>query len=184
MLDAQGHIKIGDFGFAKVIDETAKTFCGTPAYMAPEIIMKHAYTQVVDWWSVGIVCYELMAGYSPFQAESPNKIYAKVIDRDMRWSSQIQEVGKDLIMRLLESDPEKRLGAIAGGEEVRMHSWFRGVNWKKVEDKKIPVPFVPTLNGDDDFSNFDKFDGENSVIGMQSEEGALKTDSDDVFKDF
>ncbi|KAJ3057882.1 serine/threonine protein kinase, AGC, partial [Quaeritorhiza haematococci] len=147
LLDAGGHIKIADFGFAKVITDTSNTFCGTPAYMAPEIILKTGYTKAVDWWSLGIVTYELMAGYTPFYADSHIKIYENIVSGDMKWSSQIQNAAKDLIRKLLEMMPRRRLGSapgMQGGRDVRAHPWFRGVQWKALEGRQVPAPFVPS----------------------------------------
>ncbi|KAJ3416581.1 camp-dependent protein kinase catalytic subunit [Chytridiales sp. JEL 0842] len=171
LLDAQGHIKLVDFGFARELPSDGKvnTFCGTPAYMAPEIIQKMQYTTAADWWSFGIVTYELMAGYSPFQAESPVKIYEKVLKGEMRWSSQITPLGKTLLSALLESEPSKRLGAKGGATALKVHPWFKGVDWKAIGMQSVPPPHAPRLQGEDDFSNFDKFDEVDWVKVMERE---------------
>ncbi|KAI8607418.1 kinase-like domain-containing protein, partial [Chytriomyces sp. MP71] len=187
LLDPRGHIKIADFGFAKVIPRNqATTFCGTPAYMAPEIIMKMGYSKSADWWSLGIVCYELMAGYSPFQAETPLKIYERILNCEMRWSSQIGDVAKDLLVRILETVPDKRLGK-NGAKEIKGHPWFRSVKWKEAEACNVPVPFVPRIDGDGDVKNFDIYSDASSVVGMQN--GTVELSSDDrlfdgMFPDF
>ncbi|KAJ3231925.1 cAMP-dependent protein kinase catalytic subunit 1 [Chytriomyces hyalinus] len=187
LIDPLGHIKIADFGFAKVIPRNhATTFCGTPAYMAPEIIMKAGYTKGVDWWSLGTECYELMAGYSPFQADSPLKIYERILNFEMRWSSQIGDVAKDLLTKMLQSSPGKRLGT-NGAREIKAHPWFRTVSWKEAENCLIPVPFVPSIAGDGDIQNFDIYTDQSSVVEMQL--GAIQLTSadhlyDDLFPDF
>ncbi|KAI8842266.1 kinase-like domain-containing protein [Chytriomyces cf. hyalinus JEL632] len=187
LIDPLGHIKIADFGFAKVIPRNhATTFCGTPAYMAPEIIMRAGYTKAVDWWSFGTVCYELMAGYGPFQADSPLRCYERILNFEMRWSSQIGDVAKDLLSKLLQSNPGKRLG-INGAREIKAHPWFRTVNWKEVESCSIPVPFVPSIVGDGDIQNFDVYTDQSSVVEMQL--GTIQLTSEDnlynnMFPDF
>ncbi|KAJ3219858.1 hypothetical protein HDU67_009046 [Dinochytrium kinnereticum] len=188
LLDKDGHIKIADFGFARIIHsrESALTFCGTPAYMAPEIILKVGYTKAVDWWSLGIVSYELQAGYSPFQAETPIQIYEKIVDGKMRWSSQIGAVSKDILKRLLEMDPHIRMGA-EGAKEVKAHSWFRDVDWKAHEGRMFPVPYKPAVLNEEDISNFDVYTEPSSVTQMQK--GTLELGADDLaydeyFKDF
>ncbi|KAI9342284.1 kinase-like domain-containing protein [Obelidium mucronatum] len=187
LIDPRGHIKIADFGFAKVIPRNhATTFCGTPAYMAPEIILKMGYTKAADWWSLGTVCYELMAGYSPFQAESPLKIYERILNYELRWSSQIGETGRDLLSKILESQPNKRLG-MYGAKEIKSHPWFRGINWKEAEMLQIPVPFVPDIECDGDIRNFDIYTDQSSVITMQN--GTMELTSEDnlydgMFPDF
>ncbi|KAJ3345520.1 camp-dependent protein kinase catalytic subunit [Entophlyctis luteolus] len=187
LIDVRGHIKIADFGFAKVVPRNhAVTFCGTPAYMAPEIILKLGYSRVVDWWSLGVVCYELMAGYSPFQAETPLKIYERILNSDMRWSSQIHEVARDLLSRILEIQANKRLG-VNGAREIKEHSWFCGVDWGAAAQLAVPVPFVPAVAGDGDVGNFDVYTDASSVIGMQR--GTISVTSEDeqfegLFPDF
>ncbi|KAJ3403931.1 hypothetical protein CcCBS67573_g07512 [Chytriomyces confervae] len=187
LIDPLGHIKIADFGFAKVIPRNhATTFCGTPAYMAPEIIMKAGYTKAVDWWSLGTVCYELMAGYSPFQADSALSIYERILNYEMRWSSQIGDVAKDLLSKLLQSNPGKRLG-INGAREIKAHPWFRTVSWKEAENCSIPVPFVPNIAGDGDIQNFDIYTDQSSVVEMQLHAIQLTSEDhlyDNMFPDF
>ncbi|KAJ3101595.1 serine/threonine protein kinase, AGC [Phlyctochytrium planicorne] len=190
LLALDGHIKIADFGFAKRLrtEDIAMTFCGTPAYMAPEIILKHGYSKSVDWWSLGIVCYELQAGYSPFQADNALRIYENIVDGEMRWSSQINATAKDLIRKLLEMSPARRLGSGRGGaREIKDHVWFRGLDWKGFEAKEIAAPHVPTVANDGDVSNFDVYTETSSVIMMQN--GTLEVTAndclyDDTFKDF
>ncbi|KAJ3127043.1 hypothetical protein HK100_009963 [Physocladia obscura] len=190
LIDLHGHVKIADFGFAKVVPRNHAvgrvTFCGTPAYMAPEIILKTGYSKAADWWSLGTVCYELMAGYSPFQAESPLRIYERILNYDLRWSSQIQDVGRDLLGKILESQPNKRLG-MNGAKEIKAHPWFRSVNWKDAESLMVPVPFVPSVDGDGDIRNFDIYTDQSSVITMQN--GTITLTSEDnvydgMFPDF
>ncbi|KAJ3115771.1 camp-dependent protein kinase catalytic subunit [Phlyctochytrium bullatum] len=190
LLGIDGHVKIADFGFAKRLgkDERAMTFCGTPAYMAPEIILKYGYNKSVDWWSLGIVCYELQAGYSPFQAETALKIYENIVDGEMRWSSQIGPVSKDLLKKLLEMTPSRRLGSgKAGPREIKEHPWFKGLDWKAFEAKEAQAPHIPTVADEGDVSNFDIYADPSSVIMMQN--GTLEITAndciyDDVFKDF
>ncbi|ORY45501.1 kinase-like protein [Rhizoclosmatium globosum] len=163
LIDPMGHIKIADFGFAKVIPRNhATTFCGTPAYMAPEIILKMGYSKAADWWSLGTVCYELMAGYSP------------ILNYELRWS------------RIMESQPNRRLG-MNGAKEIKAHPWFKGVNWKEAEALQVPVPFVPCIEGDGDIRNFDIYTDQSSVITMQNGTMTLTSEDnlyDGMFPDF
>ncbi|KAJ3111128.1 hypothetical protein HDU96_005976 [Phlyctochytrium bullatum] len=188
LLDRSGHIKIADFGFARALksDDKALTFCGTPAYMAPEIILKIGYDKAVDWWSLGIVSYELQAGYSPFYAETPLQIYEKIIDGNMRWSSQITNAHRDLLRRLLEMDPTARMGA-EGADEVKRHPWFKHVDWRAHAELRVPSPYVPDVSDDEDVSNFDVYADANSVVKMHDgtmEKGPEDGLYDDYFRDF
>ncbi|KAI9204729.1 kinase-like domain-containing protein [Polychytrium aggregatum] len=189
LIDVEGHIKIADFGFAKTVSETAQTFCGTPAYMAPEIILKTGYNKTVDWWSLGTLIYEMLAGYSPFIAATPLEIYENVLDGKISWSSQIGSTSKDLLKHLIEMIPRKRFGAghwPNETKEIKGHPWFAGVNWRSIEDKKIAPPFTPKVTGTEDISNFDKYNEPSSVLEAakgnvgKSEDGLY----DEVFKDF
>ncbi|KAJ3077395.1 camp-dependent protein kinase catalytic subunit [Podochytrium sp. JEL0797] len=183
----RGHIKIADFGFAKVVPRNhATTFCGTPAYMAPEIILKQGYNKAADWWSLGTVCFELMAGYSPFQAESPLKIYERILNYELRWSSQIGETGRDLLARILEPQPSKRLG-VNGAKDIKAHAWFAKVNWGDAGNLNVPVPFVPNVEGEGDIKNFDVYMDQSSVITMQNGTMAVTSEDnlyDGMFPDF
>ncbi|KAJ3112669.1 camp-dependent protein kinase catalytic subunit, partial [Phlyctochytrium bullatum] len=187
LLTRSGHIKLADFGFACRLEKNQKTqtFCGTPAYIAPEIILKVAYDKSVDWWSLGIVSYELRAGYSPFYAETPLQIYENIIDGKMRWSSKIGERHRSLLRRLLEMEPSERLGGGPGegAEDVMKHPWFEGVDWRAHEDLRVTPPYVPDVSDEGDVSNFDVYAEVSSVIGVQ-EEGTKKGKSDDGAYDY
>ncbi|KAJ3190635.1 serine/threonine protein kinase, AGC [Irineochytrium annulatum] len=188
LLDTSGHVKLADFGFSRTVPDSERllTFCGTPAYMAPEVILKLGYTRAVDWWSLAIVCYEFQAGYSPFLSDSAVAIYEKIIEGDMRWSSQIQGTSKEFLSAMLQMSPSKRLG-FGGAAEIKAHAWFRGVNWQAVERRQVPVPFVPTVHGERDVANFDVYAEQSSVVACQSGmAGGGMTEGvyDDLFKDF
>ncbi|TPX30224.1 hypothetical protein SmJEL517_g06161 [Synchytrium microbalum] len=167
LLDGQGHLKLADFGFAKISQDVATTFCGTPAYMAPEVILKSAYTQCVDWWSFGIVTYEMMAGYTPFHDTTPQKIYENVLGGQFRWSSQIQPICKEFLKRLLDPIPKRRLGTahgLAGATEIKNNVWFDDVDWDAAARREVPVPWVPPVGSDSDVTNFEIYKDDCSVI--------------------
>ncbi|KAJ3083179.1 hypothetical protein HK102_001216 [Quaeritorhiza haematococci] len=177
LLDATGHIKIADFGFAKVVTDVASTFCGTPAYMAPEIVLKFRYTKAVDWWSFGIVTYELLAGYTPFYSSNQLEIYENIISGEMKWSSKIDGQAKDLISKLLDIIPRRRLGStpgLQGARDVKAHEWFKNVPWMALETRKVSPPFVPSVKGTEDVSNFETFKGESSLIAFAAKAAALR----------
>jgi len=158
LLDAEGHIVITDFGFAKHVEDTTWTLCGTPDYLAPEIIQSKGHNKAVDWWALGVLIFEMLAGYPPFYDESPLVTYEKILSGKFDFPSHVQTVEKDLIKKLLVIDRTKRLGGLkSGAEDVKNHRWFQTVDWDDVIDKKQSPPFVPDVSCEWDSSNFESY---------------------------
>ncbi|KAF9365276.1 camp-dependent protein kinase catalytic subunit [Mortierella sp. NVP85] len=167
LIDAQGNIKITDFGFAKRLadNETAWTFCGTPDYLAPEVIKSKGYSKAADWWSFGIFIFEMLAGYPPFYDDDLFRMCQKIVDGDMRYPKYFDGLAKDLLKRLLVSDLTKRYGNLRDGcHDIRNHAWFEGVDWTMVLRREIAAPFVPDV----------KWDGDASCFGFYPEEDEEK----------
>lgn len=158
LLDREGHLKITDFGFAKKIQDRTWTLCGTPEYLAPEIIQSKGHNKAVDWWALGILIYEMLAGFPPFFDDNPFGIYEKILSGKIDWPKSIDNLGKDLIKKLLVIDRTKRIGNLkAGAEDVKKHKWFKGVDWEDVYYRKLKPPLVPKLKYEGDTSNFDDY---------------------------
>ncbi|KAI8914262.1 kinase-like domain-containing protein [Gorgonomyces haynaldii] len=158
LLTASGHIKITDFGFAKVVEKETWTLCGTPDYLAPEIIQSNGYGPAVDWWALGVLIYEMVAGYPPFYHEDPMKLYENIIQCKPRFSSSFDPNCKDLVKRLLTPDLSKRFGNLKDGvEDIKRHKWFQGLEWDKLLRLEIPAPYIPPSKGEGDTSNFDVY---------------------------
>jgi len=158
LISTTGHMKITDFGFAKLIEDKTWTLCGTPEYLAPEIIQSKGHGFAVDWWALGILCFEILAGYAPFYDENPFGIYQKILQGKIEFPRQFDPKAKDLIKRLLTNDKTKRLGS--GGkksEDVKSHKWFGKTDWKAVFDMSVPAPFIPDVNDPGDTHNFDPY---------------------------
>lgn len=156
LLDREGHIKICDFGFAKKLKDRTWTLCGTPEYLAPEVIQSRGYGKAIDWWSLGIFVYEMLVGYPPFFDEKPFVIYEKILAGKIDWPKHMDPVARDLIKKLLVQDRTKRLGNMKNGaDDVKSHRWFRNVNWDDVYARKIEAPIIPLILHDGDTRNFD-----------------------------
>ncbi len=160
LLDALGHIKITDFGFAKVIDTRSFTLCGTPEYLAPEIIQSKGHGKGVDYWALGILLYEMIAGYPPYFDENPFGIYQRILagKLDFPQKASFDEASKSLISKLLVQDSSKRLGCLAGKcGDVMRHKFFKSVDWNAALRRELRPPFVPPVSSADDNSMFDKY---------------------------
>jgi serine/threonine protein kinase len=161
LLDHLGHLRLTDFGLCKEglgVSDTTATLCGTGAYLAPEILTSEEYGKAVDWWSLGIMVWEMMCGLPPFYSTNEREMYDMILNKKLVFplaEDEASNEGVDFIFRLLERDPNLRLGA-RGVEEVKSHPWFNGIDWDKVISKAYEPPFQPSVRGLEDVSNFDK----------------------------
>ncbi|EEB11133.1 cAMP-dependent protein kinase catalytic subunit, putative [Pediculus humanus corporis] len=158
LLDQDGHLKIIDFGFAKKLTDRTWTLCGTPEYLAPEIIQSKGHNKAVDWWALGVLIYEMLAGHPPFFDSYPFGIYEKILAGKIEWFRQIDPVAKDLIKKLLVHDRTKRLGNMKNGaEDVKRHRWFKEIDWTEVYYKQLKPPILPHVKYDGDTRNFEDY---------------------------
>jgi len=186
LLDAEGHIKLVDFGFAKRLgSRETYTLCGTPEYLAPEVIQSKGHTTAVDWWALGILIYEFLTGYPPFWHSNPIEIYKQIVTKPISFPAEpaISSSAKDIIRQFCTVDRSKRLGNMAGGAaRVKDHPFFRGVIWKDVYYRKYRGPIIPPLRHPGDAQNFDLYPDEKEGRDPYTDELAAKWD--DCFKDF
>ncbi|XP_022118938.1 putative protein kinase C delta type homolog isoform X6 [Pieris rapae] len=160
LLDFEGHVRIADFGMCKLqiyLDKTADTFCGTPDYMAPEIIKGLKYNQTVDWWSFGVLLYEMLIGQSPFSGCDEDELFWSICNELPSFPRFLSADGLDILTRLLDKDARTRLG---GPEcehgDVRDHPFFREVPWDRLERRDLPAPFKPRVRHPLDTQYFDR----------------------------
>ncbi|OVF09340.1 putative cAMP-dependent protein kinase catalytic subunit [Clavispora lusitaniae] len=172
LLDRSGHIKITDFGFAKEVNTVTWTLCGTPDYIAPEVITSKPYNKSVDWWSLGVLIYEMLAGYTPFYDSTPMKIYEKILSGKIHFPSLMHPDVVDLLSRLITADLSSRLGNLLNGPaDIRNHPWFSEVVWEKLLAKDIETPYEPPIAaGVGDSSLFDHYPEEQSDYGSVGED--------------
>lgn len=159
VIDAKGYIKLVDFGFAKQLKTAASrtwTLCGTPQYLAPEIITSQGHGLPVDWWTLGVLTYEMMTGGVPFDADDAMKIYKAILKGRVAYPKRIRQAPKDFVGRLLALDPSKRLGASKrGSDDVASHAFLRGMPLQAIERREVSPPHVPTIAHPTDTSNFE-----------------------------
>ncbi|KAM9326439.1 protein kinase C delta type [Gastrophryne carolinensis] len=156
MLDRDGHIKIADFGMCKenVFGENkASTFCGTPDYIAPEILQGHKYTFSVDWWSFGVLLYEMLIGQSPFHGDDEDELFESIRMDTPHYPRWITKESKDILEKLFVREPIKRLGVTGN---VKLHPFFKTINWTALEKREVEPPFKPKVKSPSDYTNFDR----------------------------
>lgn len=158
LLDKLGYFKITDFGFAKKVTFKTYTLCGTPEYIAPEVLLNKGHGKGVDWWTLGILLYEMMVGQPPFVDDDPMEIYKQILAGKVTFPRNFDKNGKSLVKKLLVADLTKRYGCLKdGADDVKSHKWFHGFDWEQLISKKIIAPIIPTIAGDADTSNFDPY---------------------------
>jgi serum/glucocorticoid-regulated kinase 2 len=169
LMDDKGYLRLADFGMAKQLkdDEKAMSFCGTPEYLAPEVITLEGHDKNVDWWSFGILLFEMLCGLPPFYVENLDKMYDMIKTSPVKFPKRIKlsDDAKDVIIKLLEKNPKKRLGSQKGIEEIKAHPFFASLDFDLIEQKKMPAPFIPELANDTDVQYFDE-EFTNEEVGM------------------
>lgn len=157
LLDADGHIRVTDFGLSKenVVDDQVKSFCGTPEYLAPEVLKRQRYGKAVDWWSLGTLLYEMISGLPPFYDRNRERMYKKILGAEMRFPAHMSAEAKSICRGMLTREPQQRLG-YRGAQEIKAHPFFAPLNFDDVLQKKIDPPFKPTVTDEEDTRNVDK----------------------------
>uniref|UniRef100_A0A4W4FRW1 protein kinase C n=1 Tax=Electrophorus electricus TaxID=8005 RepID=A0A4W4FRW1_ELEEL len=162
------------------------TFCGTPEFLAPEILTETSYTRAVDWWELGVLIFEMLVGESPFTGDDEEEVFDSIVNDEVRYPQFLSTEAISIMRQLLRRNPERRLGAgERDAEEVKKHPFFRNLDWAALLAKKIRPPFVPTLKGCDDVSNFDEeFTSEAPILTPPREPRLLTDREQELFKDF
>uniref|UniRef100_A0A665VND9 Protein kinase C n=1 Tax=Echeneis naucrates TaxID=173247 RepID=A0A665VND9_ECHNA len=157
LLDSEGHIKIADFGMCKENmmgqEMRTSTFCGTPDYIAPEILLGQKYNSSVDWWSFGVLLYEMLIGQSPFHGRDEEELFQSIRTDNPIYPRWLTKDSRDILVKLFVREPEERLGMKG---DIRQHGFFSSTDWIALEQRQVAPPFRPTLSSPSDCSNFDK----------------------------
>ncbi|KAI3406842.2 YPK2 [Candida oxycetoniae] len=157
LLDYQGHIALCDFGLCKLNmsnDDKTNTFCGTPEYLAPELLLNQGYTRSVDWWTLGTLLYEMLTGLPPFYDSDSATMYKKILQNPLRFPPFLENTdAQDLLIKLLQKDPSQRL---SDAQEIKNHPFFKDIDWNKLLNKSYLPPFKPNVENLLDTSNFDQ----------------------------
>jgi serine/threonine protein kinase len=161
LLDSNGHIRLTDFGLSKegIQDDFsgANSFCGTPEYLAPEILNRSGHGRAVDWWSLGALLYEMLTGLPPFYCRDRDKLFEKIRKGDLTFPKYLSADAKDLLAKLLERDPTRRLGTgEADAGEIKNHPFFKEIQWDALALGQVAPPWRPTFSGALDTSQFDR----------------------------
>ena len=161
LLDSSGWLKIADFGLAKFVHSgLTYTLCGTPDYLAPEIILSKGHSKPCDYWALGILIYELCVGEVPFYSDDPMEVYQLILRHSIKYPNKMPKSNRSIIDKLCDLNPQKRLGANrAGFDGIKKHQWFSGFHWNAVANRDasgIEIPIKPKVKNSTDFSNFDQ----------------------------
>uniref|UniRef100_A0A8C6X2C5 cGMP-dependent protein kinase n=1 Tax=Naja naja TaxID=35670 RepID=A0A8C6X2C5_NAJNA len=160
MLDAKGYVKLVDFGFAKALRRGEKTysFCGTPEYLAPEILRHEGHDYAVDFWTLGVLIFEMLVGRPPFHSTEPQKIYSRIMDGVFSFPAFVSEAACSLIAKLCRRRPGQRLGNTSSGiRGIRKHRWFNSLSWKKLALRQIEAPTTVLLKQGFPYTNFKRY---------------------------
>uniref|UniRef100_A0A915PTS5 Protein kinase C n=1 Tax=Setaria digitata TaxID=48799 RepID=A0A915PTS5_9BILA len=191
LLDREGYVKLADFGLCKEgmgPNDRTSTFCGTPEFLAPEVLTESSYTRAIDWWGLGVLIFEMLVGEPPFSGEDEEEIFDSIVNDDVRYPRFLSIESISIMRRLMRKNPEKRLGSGQNDAvDVKQQRFFKHVNWDwdKLLKKEIRPKFVPQIKNPEDVSNFDEeFTKETPRFSSAKDKRPI-TDADQMlFKDF
>lgn len=189
LLDKDGHVKIADFGLCKenmCFGASTRTFCGTPEYLAPEVLEENTYGREVDWWATGVVMYEMMCGRLPFYNREPDLLFEMIVNQDLRFPQKITAEAVSVLKGLLHKNPAERLGGgVEDVKEIEVHPFFACINWQDLIDKKIEPPWKPLLDSDTDLKYFSpEFLSEPVSLQPHSPLESISEEPDQAFTSF
>ncbi|MFH4977708.1 hypothetical protein AB6A40_004417 [Gnathostoma spinigerum] len=191
LLDKDGYVKLADFGLCKEgmgpTDRTS-TFCGTPEFLAPEVLTENSYTRAIDWWGLGVLIFEMLVGEPPFSGDDEEEIFDSIVNDDVRYPRFLSIESISIMRRLMRKNPEKRLGSgERDANEVRQQRFFKHINWEwdKLLRKEIKPKFIPQIKNVEDVSNFDEeFTKETPRFSSAKDKRMVSEADQYLFRDF
>ncbi|CAH1284852.1 unnamed protein product [Diabrotica balteata] len=189
LLDTEGYVKIADFGLCKEgmgFGDRTGTFCGTPEFLAPEVLTETSYTRAVDWWGLGVLIFEMLVGESPFPGDDEEEVFDSIVNDEVRYPRFLSLEAIAIMRRLLRKSPDRRLGSSErDAEDVKKQAFFRLIQWEELLHRRIPPPFVPTVESMEDVSNFDEeFTSERPQLTPPKEPRQLSVQDQHLFREF
>jgi len=187
LLDEDGYAKVADFGLARFLksDEQAHTCCGTPEYVAPEVILGKGHGRPADWWALGIFIHEMLTGTTPFRAKDVQAIYSGIVKRELTFSAKVplSHAAKDIMGKLLDKNPETRLGSRGDSTDVLSHPWFAEINIPELLRRKLVAPYKPLVKGNDWEKNFGNFTLQKVRVSNGTVDADVLRNYEKVFED-
>ncbi|OCT57922.1 serine/threonine-protein kinase N3 isoform X2 [Xenopus laevis] len=189
LMDASGFVKIADFGLCKEgmgFGDRTSTFCGTPEFLAPEVLTDTSYTYAVDWWGLGVLIYEMLVGECPFPGDDEEEVFDSIVNEEVRYPRFLSNDVINIIRKLLRKSPERRLGAGAGdAEEIKPQPFFQEMDWDALYARRVKPPVVPVLSDPFDIRNFDEeFTGQKAILSPSDDPRPLTSADQILFQDF
>uniref|UniRef100_A0A3B4YRG7 Serine/threonine-protein kinase N2-like n=1 Tax=Seriola lalandi dorsalis TaxID=1841481 RepID=A0A3B4YRG7_SERLL len=189
LMDTDGFVKITDFGLCKEgmgHGDRTSTFCGTPEFLAPEVLTDDNYTRAVDWWGMGVLIYEMLVGESPFPGEDEEEVFDSIVNDDVQYPASLPPDAVAIIQKLLKKNPLKRLGAgERDANEVKGEKFFETIDWEALLAKKVTPPFLPSIRESVDVSNFDsEFTRLQPILSPPCKPFSLSAEQQEAFADF
>ncbi|XP_071444461.1 serine/threonine-protein kinase N isoform X5 [Hetaerina americana] len=189
LLDTEGYVKIADFGLCKEgmgFGDRTGTFCGTPEFLAPEVLTETSYTRAVDWWGLGVLVFEMLVGESPFPGDDEEEVFDSIVNDEVRYPRFLSLEAIAIMRRLLRKNPERRLGSSErDAEDVKKQAFFRNISWDDLLLRRVKPPFVPTIHSLEDVSNFDEeFTSEKPHLTPPKDPRPLSDAEQSLFRDF
>ncbi|XP_051161658.1 serine/threonine-protein kinase N isoform X3 [Leptopilina boulardi] len=189
LLDTEGYVKIADFGLCKEgmgFGDRTGTFCGTPEFLAPEVLTETSYTRAVDWWGLGVLIFEMLAGESPFPGDDEEEVFDSIVNDEVRYPRFLSLEAIAIMRRLLRKNPDRRLGSSErDAEDVKKQAFFRHIAWDDLLLRRVKPPFVPVIHSVEDVSNFDEeFTSEKPHLTPPKDPRPLSDMEQGLFRDF